>query len=101
MQIHNLKSWRWAYEAVVTKGDKTFEIRKNDRSFSVGDVVIFWEVNGQGVETGVKSKPFIITYLLTDDQFPDGLKEGYCAFGIEAHGWFALDHNDVKEQPYN
>jgi hypothetical protein len=92
--LHNLKSWRWVYNDVVATQKKTFEIRKNDRNFSVGDAIIFWEVNDEGAETGIKSKPFIITYLLTHEQFPQGIQEGYCAFGIEAHGWFALDHND-------
>lgn len=36
---HDLKIWPEFYEAVCN-GDKTFELRKNDRGFQKGDTVI-------------------------------------------------------------
>lgn len=81
--IHNLKIMRQFYGAVVIEQTKTFEVRLNDRNYKVGDLIIFWEVTGATrEETGVKSKPFMITYLLQD--FP-GIERGYCVFGIEPH----------------
>jgi hypothetical protein len=39
---HHLKTWPEFYSKVVT-GEKSFEIRRNDRSFAVGDVLILRE----------------------------------------------------------
>lgn len=36
--IHELKTWPIHYRAVVS-GHKTFEVRRNDRGFQVGDVL--------------------------------------------------------------
>lgn len=84
MMIHRLKlDVRW-FESVV-RGDKTFEIRKNDRGFKVGDCLILKEVetdsDGSTSYTGneIVAK---ITSILTADDFPAGLKEGYVILSI-------------------
>lgn len=33
---HNLKTWKEYYQRIVS-GEKTFEVRKNDRDFQTGD----------------------------------------------------------------
>jgi len=40
--VHDLKTWP-LYFAAVSSGKKTFEIRKNDRDFKVGDILILKE----------------------------------------------------------
>jgi len=42
MDIHNLKTWPDIFKVMKT-GEKTFDIRKNDRDFKVGDQVILHE----------------------------------------------------------
>jgi hypothetical protein len=44
MSHHTLKTWPGPFEA-VWRGDKTFEVRLNDRFFQRGDVVVLkeWE----------------------------------------------------------
>lgn len=51
MTIHELKILD-VYFAEVINGNKTFEIRKNDRNFVEGDVVELKEINDKKVYTG-------------------------------------------------
>ena len=43
---HELKSWPDYFEPIFN-GNKTFDIRKNDRAFKVGDYVLLREWNDQ------------------------------------------------------
>lgn len=73
--IHELKILPEFFEA-VTSGRKQFEIRKNDRQFQVGDLVILREWV-QGNYTG-NSYHVFITYV-TDF----GQPEGQVVFGFQ------------------
>jgi hypothetical protein len=42
MKIHGLKTWSGFFTA-LKKGDKTFELRKNDRDFIAGDQLLLQE----------------------------------------------------------
>ena len=75
--IHDLKILP-EYFVEVVRGNKTFEVRKDDRPFNVGDELILYEVNC-GRYTGRNIK-VIITYILRN---PDYCKEGYCILGIK------------------
>lgn len=46
---HDLKIWP-KYFNVVQRGDKSFEVRKNDRAFAVGDTLKLreWQPTGMG-----------------------------------------------------
>lgn len=71
----------------VLSGEKTFEIRKNDRDFQCGDEIIFQVVwlSGSACEVDVdeehplSGKAYTITYVLSGW----GLKKGYVALGIK------------------
>jgi hypothetical protein len=64
----------------VKSGNKTFEIRKNDRDFKVGDLLLLQEYH-RGEFTG-EAFWRVITYVLSDaEQF--GLKDGYVILGIK------------------
>lgn len=76
-QYHYLKCEKEFFDAVI-EGSKTFEIRKNDRDYKVGDIVYFEEVV-QGVPTGQRS--FFgskIKYIFHGGRY--GLEEAYCIF---------------------
>jgi ASC-1-like (ASCH) protein len=54
MAIHHLKTWPSYFQA-IKRGEKPFEVRRNDRDFKPGDTLILqeWEPRkGDGVYTG-------------------------------------------------
>lgn len=67
------------YFGEIIAGRKTFELRKRDRDYKVGDLFILREWTEQEGYTG---RTFIqaIGYILSDcEQY--GLMDGYCIFG--------------------
>lgn len=75
--IHDLKILPIYFEAVAL-GIKTFEVRKDDRPYQVGDTLLLREY-GNGEFTGKKLKAKV-TYILRDSVF---CKDGYCIMGIK------------------
>lgn len=76
---HTLKTIQPYFDQVI-KGEKTFELRKNDRNFQIGDILILQEFD-DGAYTG-REKDFVVTYILKDcPQF--GLMDGYAILGIK------------------
>ena len=73
---HRLKIMPEFFQA-VTEGRKTFELRKDDRDFSVGDGLILSEWNGHDF-TGREYR-CRIDYILKGY---DGLCPGYAILGI-------------------
>lgn len=79
MEVHNLKTWPEYYSAVL-KGSKKFEVRKRDRNFKVGDILLLDEYdNTTGDYTG-RQTSVQVTYILPGGQF--GIDSGYCVMGI-------------------
>lgn len=67
------------YFRAVRDETKNFELRKDDRNFKIGDMLLLQEFDGKhytGRETTVK-----VTYKLNGGKF--GLEEGYCILGIK------------------
>lgn len=81
------------YFDAVKNGIKTFEIRYNDRGFRVGDMLLLRRCNDQGVceryadhSLGINVYDEVrcaITYIITHDEFPQGINEGYCVMSIK------------------
>lgn len=103
MKEHRLKTWPQFFEAIMNK-EKTFELRRNDREYEVGDILILCEfnpctlcgasgrvwdngdmtdcdctvtANPKGVYTGREMK-FHLTYILAGTL----LAEGVVAMGL-------------------
>lgn len=75
-QHHYLKTETQYFQA-IERGEKKFELRKNDRNFQKYDMVYLEEVvNGE--KTGRKLPPIEIQYVLNGGKF--GLPEDYCIF---------------------
>lgn len=77
MKIHKLKTLPKYFKAQIL-GNKQFEVRKNDRDFHVGDVLILeeWDNKYTGSVLYVR-----VTYVLRDFE---GLRDGYVVLGTEA-----------------
>lgn len=79
MKTHKLKL-NIAFCDEVLSGAKTFEIRKNDRNFKMGDLIEFKPVDDDEVGYHkVQNRTYKITYIL--DNW--GLKEGYVVLAIK------------------
>lgn len=85
MQHHDLKTWPEYYKRVET-GQKTFEVRKNDRDFQVGDTVSLYQYDkvappsGRPVEDFEERLKFKIGYILHGGNF--GIEPGYCVLQL-------------------
>ena len=69
MKIHALKTWPEYFEAVAG-GEKTFEIRKDDRGFKVGDVLELREYRITEDRYTGRSLWRRVTYITAFDQKP-------------------------------
>ena len=77
--VHQLKILPKWFEDVAA-GKKNFEIRKNDRNFKVGDILILEEYE-DGKYTGRKVKRKVNYILYGDGTL--GLSKDYCILGLE------------------
>ena len=81
--IHELKTWPEYFEKVLN-GDKTFELRKNDRNYRKGDTLILKEWNPNEKQyTGRRVIVFVSNVL--KDAIELGLMDGYCIMSISKH----------------
>lgn len=86
---HELKTWPLYWDAIA-RGDKTFEVRKDDRAFQKGDMLKLWKfdpVSGyckdvrdpKGKDGYVLTRR--ITFILRGGQF--GIEPGYVVMGFD------------------
>lgn len=81
MTEHVLKTVGGAWDA-VERGEKRFEVRRNDRFFQSGDTVVLRRIGDLGLPTpGARDLRFRIGWMLQGGQF--GLEPGYCVFQLE------------------
>lgn len=78
-KIHRLKTWPNEY-AAVRDGRKTFEVRKNDRDFIVGDVLVLEEYDPATVSYSERSVVRRVDYILPGDQF--GIAPGFVVMSL-------------------
>lgn len=84
MTTHRLKVLI-KYADAIMDGTKTFEVRKNDRNFKVGDKIAFDVVTNEGFAVGAAARhplngaTYRIDYILDDFE---GLAQKYVALAI-------------------
>ncbi|MGE7650500.1 ASCH/PUA domain-containing protein [Peribacillus frigoritolerans] len=74
---HGLKIHPKYFESVIT-GDKTFEIRKNDRDYSVGDRLFLNEFDPANQQYTGRRTRVIVTYITNYAQV-----DNYVVMGIK------------------
>lgn len=92
MQTHHLKTHTLYFDAIKF-GDKSFEVRKNDRFFQRGDTVVLRNFNpvigayvralGDGntmICDEAETLTFRVGAVLQGGQF--GIEPGYCVFSL-------------------
>lgn len=78
---HALKTWPEFFEAVLY-GGKSFEIRKNDRDYKVGDLLILREWDPKDQKYTGRRVEATVTYI-TDGGSLGCLTPGYICMGIK------------------
>jgi hypothetical protein len=76
-RVHQLKTVE-PYFSAVKNGDKTFEIRKFDRDFQLGDILWLTHYDAATKLLG-EAITRIVTYMLTDAPY---VPEGYVVLGM-------------------
>ena len=80
--VHKIKI-RESFANAVNCGDKTFEVRNNDRGYQKGDLinfVVLYDSDGcEMISHPLMEKMFEITYVLSGW----GIEDGYVVFGIK------------------
>lgn len=80
MKLHELKIKEDYFNAIL-RGEKTFELRKNDRNYQVGDLIHFIKTDGFEY-FGHSKDAYQITYILKNVA-EYGLDKEYCILGIK------------------
>lgn len=76
--VHDLKCWPQFFGSVAN-GSKTFEVRRNDRPFSIGDYLRLREWSTAEGYTGFEAV-VAVTYILGGAMF--GVEPGYVVMAI-------------------
>lgn len=79
-KMHRLRIWPQHFKE-VKNGNKTFEIRKDDRNFQLGDGIFLEEYDPKENKYTGDQVTKIITYIIKGDGF--GISKGYCVFGFK------------------
>lgn len=80
MATHKLKTWQ-PYFSDVMSGIKRFEVRKDDRNFNIGDILLLEEYNQELQQLTGRQCSVVVMYKLSGGSF--GIEKGYCVLGIE------------------
>ena len=81
-KVHELKTIEPFYSDVKS-GIKSFEVRINDRNFQVGDFLVLKQYDQKNKIYSGDAILREIKYILTQNDYPDGLMNGYVILGLK------------------
>lgn len=95
---HELKILK-PFADAISRGEKTFEVRKNDRNFEPGDIVEFTALSTETLNPEahpINGRQYKVGYVLRFEDFPAGLQEGFAVFTItpEPKEWNGENEED-------
>lgn len=79
--VHELKCWP-KYFAAIRAGEKNFEIRRNDRDFQVGDMLVLQEFDPETDAYTGQTETRMVRFLLSEED--RGVIHGFVAIGFAA-----------------
>ena len=79
--VHDLKVWP-VFFAALASGDKTFELRRDDRGFAVGDRLRLREWSPSAECYTGREVSRVVTYKLSGPSVVGGIADGYCVLGL-------------------
>jgi len=85
IKVHELKCWPSAFGPLTT-GQKHVELRKDDRLYQVGDILLLreWDPDTEK-ETG-RVRVAKVTHLIRHgDEFGNALQKGYVALSVRIY----------------
>ncbi len=92
MSEHTVKCWPNYFDA-IERGDKTFDVRRDDRGYQRGDTLILrrfdpatqtYSIAPGAGRFSIKETRRTITYVLTGGQF--GINPGYVVLALAVQG---------------
>ncbi|SFV08074.1 ASCH/PUA domain-containing protein [Alicyclobacillus macrosporangiidus] len=78
METHELKTWPEYFEPLL-RGEKTVELRKDDRGYAVGDTLILREYDPETGQYTGRSCTRLVTHILRGEPW---LQPGYAALSV-------------------
>jgi hypothetical protein len=83
MKEHELKCWP-EFFVPISHRLKTFEIRKNDRDFQVGDILILEEWDPEDEDYTGRTITAFVPYIMRPGSGPtSGIKDGFVIMALE------------------
>ncbi|AND75641.1 ASCH domain protein [Nostoc phage A1] len=76
---HELKTVNPWFTDII-EGRRDFDVRKNDRGYSVGDLLVLREWTGSNYTARKVEK--VVKYILRGEDFSEGVKPGYVVLGF-------------------
>lgn len=83
-KLHFIKIFEQYYKKILTR-EKTFELRKDDRGYQIGDILGFKVIDENKNELKYPSKLFEITYILKNPLNVGGLEKDYAVMSIKEY----------------
>ena len=92
MKVHDLKCWAWSFDAIAS-GEKTADLRKNDRDYHVGDILRLNRTPSDCMAPGtyfppepVKKMFVLVKHVFSASEVLGAAGDGYVVMSVSRDG---------------